>query len=107
MHGSFSGIGVQFSIQEDTIRVNSVINGGPSKKVGVLAGDRIIKINDSLFTGKHIKSEDVVKNLKGPSGTDVKISVLRNGDKNLIDFTIERGEIPVKSVDAAYMMNRR
>jgi carboxyl-terminal processing protease len=106
LHGSFSGIGVQFSIQEDTIRVNSVINGGPSKKVGVLAGDRIIKINDSLFTGKHIKSEDVVKNLKGPSGTDVKISVLRNGDKNLIDFTIERGEIPVKSVDAAYMMNK-
>lgn len=106
LHGSFSGIGVQFSIQEDTIRVNSVINGGPSKKVGVLAGDKIIKINDSLFTGKNIKSEDVVKNLKGPSGTEVKISVLRNGDDNLIDFTIERGEIPVKSVDAAYMMNK-
>lgn len=106
LHGSFSGIGVQFSIQEDTIRVNSVINGGPSKKVGVLAGDKIIKINDSLFTGKHIKSEDVVKNLKGPKGTEVKISVLRNGENNLIDFTIERGDIPVKSVDAAYMINK-
>lgn len=106
LHGSFSGIGVQFSIQEDTIRVNSVINGGPSKKVGVMAGDKIIKINDSLFTGKHIKSDDVVKNLKGPKGTEVKISVLRNGDNNLIDFTIERGDIPVKSVDAAYMINK-
>ena len=105
LHGSFSGIGIQFSIQDDTIRVNSVIHGGPSEKVGVLAGDRIVLINDSLFAGKKIPSSDVVKNLKGPKGTTVKISVKRNGEPGLVDFTIERGDIPVKSVDAAYMIS--
>lgn len=104
LHGSFSGIGIQFSMQDDTIHVNNVIHGGPSEKVGVLAGDRIIYIDDSLFAGKNIPSNDVVKNLKGPSGTDVKIGVLRPGDEGIIDFTIERGPIPVKSVDAAYMI---
>lgn len=105
LHGSFSGIGIQFSIQEDTIRVNSVIHGGPSEKVGVMAGDRIILINDSLFAGKKIPSNEVVKNLKGPKGTSVKISVMRYGEPNLVDFTIERGDIPVSSVDAAYMIS--
>ena len=104
LHGSFSGIGIQFSMQDDTIRVNSVIRGGPSEKVGVLAGDRIVLINDSVFAGKKIPSNEVVKNLKGPKGTTVKISVLRNGEPNLVDFTIERGDIPVKSIDAAYMI---
>ena len=106
LHGSFSGIGIQFSIQEDTVRVNSVIHGGPSEKVGVLAGDRIILINDSLFAGKKIPSNEVVKNLKGPKGTSVKISVMRNGEPDLVDFTIVRGDIPVKSVDAAYMISK-
>ncbi len=104
LHGSFSGIGIQFSMQDDTIRVNSVIRGGPSEKVGVLAGDRIVLINDSVFAGKKIPSNEVVKNLKGPKGTTVKISVKRNGEPNLVDFTIERGDIPVKSIDAAYMI---
>ena len=104
LHGSFSGIGIQFSVQDDTVRVNSVIHGGPSVMVGVLAGDRIILINDSLFAGKKIPSNDIVKNLKGPKGTTVKISVMRNGEPGLVDFTIERGDIPVKSIDAAYMM---
>ena len=104
LHGSFSGIGIQFSVQDDTVRVNSVIHGGPSEKVGVLAGDRIILINDSLFAGKKIPSNEIVKNLKGPKGTTVKISVMRNGEPGLVDFTIERGDIPVKSIDAAYMM---
>lgn len=105
LHGSFSGIGIQFSVQDDTVRVNSVIHGGPSEKVGVLAGDRIVLINDSVFAGKKIPSNEIVKNLKGPKGTTVKISVLRNGEPNLVDFTIERGDIPVKSVDAAYMIS--
>ena len=105
LHGSFSGIGIQFSIQDDTIRVNSVIHGGPSEKVGVLAGDRIVLINDSVFAGKKIASSEVVKNLKGPKGTTVKISVMRNGEPNLVDFVIERGDIPVKSVDASYMIS--
>lgn len=106
LHGSFSGIGIQFSMQDDTVRVNSVIHGGPSEKVGVLAGDRIILINDSVFAGRKISSNEIVKNLKGPKGTTVKISVLRNGEPNLMDFTIERGDIPVKSVDAAYMISQ-
>ena len=105
LHGSFSGIGIQFSVQDDTVRVNNVIHGGPSEKVGVLAGDRIILINDSLFAGKKIPSNEIVKNLKGPKGSTVKISVMRNGEPNLVDFTIERGDIPVKSVDAAYMVS--
>ena len=105
LHGSFSGIGIQFSIQDDTIRVNNVIHGGPSEKVGVLAGDRIVLINDSVFAGKKIPSNEVVKNLKGPKGTSVKISVKRNDEPDLVDFTIVRGDIPVKSVDAAYMIS--
>lgn len=104
LHGSFSGIGIQFSVQDDTVRVNSVIHGGPSEKVGVLAGDRIITINDSVFAGKKIASNDIVKNLKGPEGTEVKIGVKREGEKNLLDFTITRAPIPVKSVDAAYII---
>ena len=105
LHGSFSGIGIQFSMQDDTVRVNSVIHGGPSEKVGVLAGDRIVLINDSVFAGRKIPSSEIVKNLKGPKGTTVKISVLRYGEPGLVDFTIERGDIPVKSVDAAYMIS--
>ena len=107
LHGSFSGIGIQFSMQDDTVRVNSVIHGGPSEKVGVLAGDRIVLINDSVFAGKKIPSNEIVKNLKGPKGTTVKISVMRNGEPGLVDFTIERGDIPVKSVDATYMISEK
>ena len=105
LHGSFSGIGIQFSMQDDTIHVNSVIKGGPSEKVGVLAGDRIIYIDDSLYAGQKIVNTDVVKRLKGPEGTEVKIGVMRQGEENLIDFVIERGPIPVKSLDAAYIVS--
>lgn len=105
LHGSFSGIGIQFSMQDDTIHVNNVVRGGPSEKVGVLAGDRILYINDSLFAGKNISSNEIVRNLRGPEGSEVTIGVLRPGDEGIIDFTIERGPIPVKSVDAAYMIS--
>lgn len=104
LHGSFSGIGIQFSVQEDTIRVNSVIHGGPSEKVGLLAGDRIITVDDSVFAGKGMSSNDIVKSLKGPKGTTVKVGIMRSGEPELIDFEIVRGDIPVKSVDAAYMI---
>ena len=104
LHGSFSGIGIQFTMQDDTIHVNNVIHGGPSEKVGVLAGDRIVYIDDSLFAGKGIPSNDIVRNLKGPDGTEVKIGVFRPGESGLLEFIIERGPIPVKSVDAAYMI---
>ena len=105
LHGSFSGIGIQFSMQDDTVRVNSVIHGGPSEKVGILAGDRIVLINDSVFAGKKIPSNEVVKNLKGPKGTTVKVGIMRSDEPTILDFNIVRGDIPVKSVDAAYMIS--
>lgn len=105
LHGSFSGIGIQFSVQDDTVRVNSVIHGGPSEKVGLLAGDRIVTIDDSVFAGKGIPSSEIVKHLKGPKGTSVKVGISRTGEPGLIDFEIVRGDIPVKSVDAAYMID--
>ena len=107
LEGSFSGIGVQFTIQEDTIHVNSVIKGGPSEKVGMMAGDRIVMVNDSLFVGKGLTNEKAIHNLKGPKGSQVKLGVKRNGEKDLLDFTITRGDIPQNTVDAAYMLNEK
>ncbi len=104
--GNFDGIGIQFNIQHDTIVVINTISGGPSEKVGIKAGDRIIKINDTIVAGIKIKSNDVVKKLKGPSNTKVKVSVKRRNTKKTIDFTITRGKIPLYSVDVAYMINK-
>lgn len=105
LEGSFSGIGVQFTIQEDTIHVNSVVAGGPSEKVGLMAGDRIVRVNDSLFVGKMLTNELVMRNLKGPKGSQVKLSIKRAGEKELLDFTIVRGDIPQNTIDAAYMID--
>jgi carboxyl-terminal processing protease len=105
MQGSFSGIGVQFSIQEDTIMIVDVISGGPSAKLGILAGDRIVTVNDSMVAGKGIKNDQVLKLLRGKKGTRVKVSILRKGFKNLFDFDITRGEIPIYSVDVSYMID--
>jgi len=104
LEGSFNGIGVQFNIQNDTITIVSVISGGPSEKVGLLAGDRIVLVNDSNFTGKKINNERVMKKLRGPAKTKVKLAVKRNGTKELLKYTVTRGEIPVNSVDIAYMI---
>ena len=104
--GNFDGIGIQFNIQKDTIVVINTISGGPSEKIGLKAGDRIVKINDTLVAGIKIKSNDVVKKLKGPSETKVKVSIKRRNSKKLLDFTITRGKIPLYSVDAAYMINK-
>lgn len=82
LEGSFSGIGIQFTIQEDTIHVNSVIQGGPSEKVGLMAGDRIVMVNDSLFVGKGLTNEKAMRNLKGPKGTQVKLGVKRATEKS-------------------------
>ena len=103
LHGSFSGIGIQFSLRDDTIHVNSVIRGGPAEKVGLKAGDRIVYINDTLFAGKKMLNEDVVKKLKGPDGSEVKVGIVRFSESDIIDFTIVRGAIPIKSIDAAYL----
>ncbi len=105
LKGHFSGVGIQFTIQRDTIHVNSVIKGGPSEKVGLMAGDRIIEIDDSTFVGKKVTNEEAMKRLKGEKGSTVKLGIFRHGEKNILHFTIIRGDIPNKSVDAAYMIN--
>ena len=86
--GSFSGIGVQFTIQQDTVRIVAVIAGGPSEGVGVLAGDKLITVDDSLFVGKKINNEKVMRTLRGEKGTQVKIGVLRAGTPDMLYFTI-------------------
>ena len=104
LKGSFSGIGVQFTIRKDTVRINGVIKGGPSEKVGLLAGDKIIAIDGKPFVGGEVTNEETMHRLKGEYGTKVKVTILRHGQKKPLSFTIVRGDIPVKSVDAAYML---
>lgn len=106
LEASFSGIGIQFQIQDDTIHVNSVVAGGPSEKVGVMAGDRIVKVNDTLFVGKIVTENEAKRRLKGPKGSQVKISVKRASEKELLDFNIIRGDIPQNTVEAAYMIDK-
>ena len=102
--GSFSGIGVQFTIQQDTVRIVAVIAGGPSEGVGVLAGDKLIMVDDSLFVGKKINNEKVMRSLRGEKGTKVKLGVMRAGSPEILSFTITRGDIPVTSVDAKFII---
>lgn len=105
LSASFSGIGVQFNIQNDTVRIVAVIAGGPSEGVGVVAGDKLITVDDSLFVGKHINNEKVMHTLRGEKGTKVKIGVMRSGEPELLHFTITRGDIPVNSVDAKFVID--
>ena len=102
---SFSGIGVQFSIQQDTVRIVAVIAGGPCEGVGVLAGDKIITVDDSTFVGKKMNNEKVMKTLRGPKGTQVKLGILRAGVSEPLSFTVTRGDIPVHSVDAKFIID--
>ncbi len=104
LEGSFSGIGVQFNIQNDTITVVAVISGGPSEKVGLMAGDRIVEVNDSTFVGKEINNEKVMKQLRGPKNTKVKLGIKRFGTPETLYYTVTRGDIPITSVDIAYMI---
>ena len=103
--GSFDGIGVQFRLERDTIAIVSVIKGGPSEKVGLMDGDRIIYVDDTLVASKKLKNEDVMRKLKGPKGTKVRVRVLRRGVEGLLDYTITRDAIPTYSVDIAYMLD--
>ena len=107
LRGSFSGIGVQFTIQQDTIHISDVISGGPSEKVGIMPGDRIVEIDDSTFVGKIVTNNESMKRLKGPKGSEVKLGVFRQGEKELLHFTIIRGDIPNKSIDATYMIDEK
>ncbi len=105
LDGSFSGIGIQFSILNDTIMVVDVISGGPSEKAGVLAGDRIIAVNDSSITGSSITNEKVMHRLRGPKNSNVKLSILRPSSKDILNIDITRGDIPVNSIDVAFKPN--
>ncbi len=104
LRGNFEGIGIQFRIQFDTVVVLDVIAGGPSEKVGLLPGDRIVKVDDTLMVGEEISNNKVIKKLKGEKGTKVKVSVFRRNKKALIDFEIIRDKIPTYSLDIAYMI---
>lgn len=105
LKGSFQGIGVQFSIQADTVCILKIIESGPAQKVGLHAGDRIVYVDDSLFVGKVVTNDETMKRLKGKAGTEVKLRIKRKGEPNLLDFTIQRGSVPVRTVDASYMVN--
>ena len=105
LQGSFEGIGVTFRIEKDTVTIISTIKGGPSEKVGIKAGDRIVYVGDSLIAGVGINNNKVMKQLKGPRGTKVDVKMYRRGVPELLDFTITRDVIPTYSVDVAYMIN--
>lgn len=105
--GNFSGIGITFNMNQDTLYVIQTVSGGPSERVGILAGDRIISVNDTTIAGVGMKNTQIMKKLRGPKGTDVNVKVLRQqaGTKDTIDFTITRADIPIYSVDASYMVD--
>ncbi len=103
LKGSFSGIGVQFTIYKDTIRVVKVVKGGPSESVGLQAGDRITVVNGSAYTGDSITSDGAMRRLKGPKGSEARLTVVRAGIPKPLTFTVTRGDVPVKTVSAAYM----
>lgn len=106
LEGNFDGIGIQFNLLTDTVYVIQVVPGGPSEKVGLMAGDRIIEVNDTVIAGVKMKTTDIMKRLRGPKGSEVRIKVKRGGEKELLGFTITRGKIPVYSIDAAYMADK-
>ena len=103
LEGSFSGVGIQFNIQQDTVMVIQVIAGGPSERAGILAGDRIVTVDDSTFCGKGISNERVLKTLRGEKGSHVKLGIRRTTSDELLSFDITRGDIPVNSVTATYL----
>jgi len=104
LEGSFSGIGIEFNIERDTILVVAVIPGGPAEKVGLLPGDRIVAVNDSAFVGKSVTNSKVMHKFRGDQGTVVKLGVKRVGRRKLLDYAITRGEVPVNTVDVTYMI---
>lgn len=107
LQGNFEGIGIEFNIVDDTIRVLSAIAGGPSEQVGIQAGDKIVEVDGKKVAGVKITNKDVLANLKGQGGTKVKVGILRRGKTKLQNFTITRGTIPIYSVDVSYMLTPR
>lgn len=109
LNGNFSGIGITFNMNNDTLYVIQTVSGGPSERVGILAGDRIIAVNDTAIAGVKMRNNDIMKRLRGPKGTDVNVKVLRKaaGASDTIDFRITRADIPIYSIDAAYMVDNK
>ena len=105
LKGSFSGVGIEFIIRNDTLRVQNVIKNGPADKAGILAGDKVVSIGGKPFVGKSATNEEAMRRLKGPKDSKVKIGILRYGDHQPRVFTVTRGDISVKSISAAYMLN--
>jgi carboxyl-terminal processing protease len=105
LKGSFSGVGIEFTIRQDTIRVQNVIKNGPAEKAGILAGDKIVFIDGKRFVGKQVTNTEAMHRLKGPSGTKVRIGVLRYGHVKPLTYTVTRAEIPTKTVTASYMLD--
>lgn len=103
LDGKFSGIGVQFTIYKDTVRIVHVVKGGPSENSGLRAGDRIVAVDGKPYVGKEVTNEETLKRLKGSEGTTVKLGIVRAGEKSAKDVPITRGVVPVKTIDAAYM----
>jgi carboxyl-terminal processing protease len=107
IEGNFDGVGITFNMPNDTVIVINVIGGGPSERAGIHAGDRIITVNDSLIAGQKTSQNNVVKMLRGKTGTQVTVGIQRIGEPNLIYFPITRSKISVTSIDVAYMLNER
>ena len=105
LRGSFSGVGIEFTIRQDTLHVQQVISNGPSERAGIIAGDKIVTVDDQPFTGKKLTNEEAMHRLKGPKDTKVKLGVMRYGEKKIRQIVVTRGEIPTKSVTAAYMLD--
>lgn len=104
LQGSFDGIGVQFNMVQDTLLVIQLVLKGPSEKVGILAGDRIVAVNDTAIAGVKMSKEEIMKRLRGPRGTKVKLTIVRRGIKDKLVFMVTRDKIPVKTIDAYYMI---
>ena len=107
LKGSFSGVGIEFTIRQDTIHVQNVIKNGPADRSGILAGDKIVSVDDKPFVGKTVTNEEAMRRLKGPKDTKVKIGVKRYGQKDIKSFTVTRGEIPTKSISATYKLDEK
>ena len=107
LKGSFSGVGIEFTIRMDTVRVQNVIGNGPAERAGLIAGDKIVEVDDQPFVGKEVTNEEAMHRLKGPKDTKVKLGIIRYGEKKMRHITVTRGEIPTKSVTASYMLDEK
>ena len=107
LEGHFSGIGVSFYVLRDTIVVTSIVPGGPSEAAGIMPWDRIVRVNDTLVAGEKIQNEDVLKKLRGEKGSEVKLEIMRDNESGLLEITVTRGDIPMSSVNAAYMLTEK